>query len=136
MKNAFFGHPKKPSLRRPKPQLFDTHTRCRYSIQGHSVTEPTDEPLCLSTLLDLKTRLVSKTPAEQRIKVLWELLLQSSPGLPSAVIFSSDPRLSTAGYRWAPPTLLRGNTTQLLLPESSGTGVPWIESRFPGIHLS
>ncbi|KAK3167402.1 hypothetical protein OEA41_010529, partial [Lepraria neglecta] len=137
MKNAFFGIRRNQAVDAPNPN-FSIHTLA-VGIQGRSVTEPTDEPLCLSTLLDLETRLVAETPAEQRMQVLWELLSQSSPGIPSAVIFSSGPRLSAAGYRWAPSTLLSGNAMQILLPENSGTGVPCSEGlkvRFPGIHLS
>ena len=134
------------SLRRrraikPSSHTYHIHTLA-LGIIGRSVTEPSDEPLCLSTILDLDKRnatAVARAPPEQRMKIIWDRWSKSTHGIPGRIIFSDSPKLSDAGYRWAPSTLLRGSMPSVLLPESFGTGVlcpSGLKVQFPGILLS
>ncbi len=137
MKNAFFGIRRNQAADPPNVKFtpFPLFT----GIQGRSVTVPTDEPLCLSTLLGLETRVVAEIPPEQRIQRFWKLLSQSPLGIPSEMIFSSGPKLSANGYRWAPSAFLSGSRREMLQPQiyPDGTlGSEGLNVQFPGIHLS
>ena len=126
---------------KPSSQRFHLHTLA-LGILGRSVTEPTDEPLCLETMLDLDTgsaTSVARAPPEQRMKILWDRWSKSTHGIPGRVIFSDSPKLSDVGFRWAPSTLLRGRVPSVSLPESLGTGVlcsSGLKVQFPGILIS
>lgn len=55
------------------------------------------------------------------------------------MIFGDSPKLSDAGYRWAPSTLLRGSMSSILHPAGFRTGVLCplgLKVQFPGILLS
>jgi hypothetical protein len=139
-RNFVFSIRRRRALK-PSSHTFHIHTLA-LGIIGRSVTEPCDEPLCLSTILDLdigNATSVARAPPEQRMKILWDRWSKSIHGIPGRIIFSDSPKLSHAGYRWAPSTLLRGSMPPVLLPEGFGTGMlcpSGLKVHFPGILLS
>ena len=139
-RNFVFSIRRRRALK-PSSHTFHIHTLA-LGIIGRSVTEPSDEPLCLSTILDLdkgNAISVARAPPEQRMKLLWDRWSKSTHGIPGRIIFSDSPKLSSAGYRWAPSTLLRGSMPSIFLPEGFGTGVlcpSGLKVHFPGILLS
>ncbi|PKK48270.1 hypothetical protein CI102_6794 [Trichoderma harzianum] len=77
------------------------------SLQFRTVSVPSDEPLCISTLMNLDTKYIAAAPdAETRMARVWELIYKSQGSLPSRVIFYADEVLSIPGWRWAPRSLL------------------------------
>lgn len=139
-RNLLFGIRRKRALI-PSSHKFHIHNLA-LGIIGRSVTEPSDEPLCLSTLLDLDKGVaasVARAPPEQRMRIVWDHWSQTTHGIPGRVIFSDSPKLPNVGYRWAPSTLLRANVPAVLLPETLSTGVLsplGLTVQFPGILLS
>jgi hypothetical protein len=77
------------------------------ALNFRTVSVPSDEPLCIATLMDLDARYISATlDAEERMTRVWELISRAKEGLPSKMIFYLDEALSTPGWRWAPKSLL------------------------------
>ncbi|KAL6788129.1 hypothetical protein J3E68DRAFT_444819 [Trichoderma sp. SZMC 28012] len=77
------------------------------ALQFRTVSVASDEPLCISTLMNLDTKYIAAAPdAETRMARVWELIYKSQGGLPSRVIFYADELLSIPGWRWAPRSLL------------------------------
>lgn len=77
------------------------------ALQFRTVSVPSDEPLCISTLMALDTKYIAAAPdAETRMVRVWELLAKSHGYLPARLIFYADDVLSIPGWRWAPRSLL------------------------------
>ncbi|UKZ51105.1 hypothetical protein TrVGV298_004860 [Trichoderma virens] len=77
------------------------------ALQFRTVSVPSDEPLCISTLMGLDTKYIAAAPdAETRMARAWELMNKSLGSLPTRVIFYADEVLSIPGWRWAPRSLL------------------------------
>lgn len=139
-RNFVFSIRRRRALK-PSSHTFHIHTLA-LGIIGRSVTDPYDEPLCLSTIVDLdkeNATSVARAPPEQRMEILWDRWSKSTHGIPSRIIFSDGPKLSRTGYRWAPATLLRGSMPSIFLPEGYDTGMlcpSGLKVRFPGILLS
>ena len=75
-----------------------------------------DEPLCISTLLNLPIQEIMSVPRtmEDRMVKLWELIVSKYGGVPRSMILLGYPRLTKAGFGWAPRTLLTNpNETSL-----------------------
>ncbi|RFU81906.1 het domain [Trichoderma arundinaceum] len=71
------------------------------------VSVPSDEPLCISTLMGLDTKYIAAAPsAETRMVRVWELLAKSLGGFSPRLLFYADEVLNTSGWRWAPRSLL------------------------------
>ena len=70
-----------------------------------SVSVPTDEPLLVGTLLNLKISTILKGPITDRMCRLWSLMPTAKGGLPKSILFYLSPRLGQ-GFRWAPSSLL------------------------------
>lgn len=81
------------------------------SLLYRSVSVPSDEPLCIATLMSINLDMVQKVNKEGRMAKVWELLASKLKGLPAAVIFSEDDRLCQNGYGWAPASLLTTKET-------------------------
>jgi hypothetical protein len=69
------------------------------NISNRSVTVPTDEPICLATLLGLSLEQIQGTPTMIDI---YRLL----PNLPENLPFYPSPRIQQKGFRWAPASFL------------------------------
>ncbi|KAG8530624.1 uncharacterized protein KY384_004662 [Bacidia gigantensis] len=105
------------------------------ALQGRSVSVASDEPLCLSTLLDLPLRRVAETEPRERMKEFWHLLSKSRFGIPSIVMFSHCPRIQDPGFRWAPSTMM-GDTALLLstiVSPSGGLSPEGLRVTLPGV---
>ena len=75
------------------------------ALQYRGVTVPTDEPLCIGTLMELDLdAIVNVQPEENRMQKVWELI--SSGGIPAQVIFFEEKRIDSPGWRWAPSSFL------------------------------
>lgn len=80
------------------------------AIRYRRVSKQADEPLCVSTMLKLGTEVVAEAPEEKRMEALWTLMSKARPGIPKSIIFNALPRLSGAGFRWAPATVQQSVT--------------------------
>ncbi|KAL7930254.1 hypothetical protein V8C35DRAFT_313355 [Trichoderma chlorosporum] len=82
------------------------------ALQFRTVSVPSDEPLCISTLMGLDTKYIAAAPdIETRMVRVWELINKSQGGLPQRLIFYADEVLNVNGWRWAPRSLL-GSSVQ------------------------
>jgi hypothetical protein len=71
-------------------------------LSHRSVTYPSDEPICIATLLGL--RLENFHPYPTMIDIY-----RSVENIPQNIIFVGAPRLKFHGFRWAPATFLEQN---------------------------
>ena len=69
------------------------------AMHGRRVTEKTDEPICIATLLNLDFAMFE--PGQPTME---KILKQVK--LPEGLLWSEGPRLTTHGFRWAPASLL------------------------------
>jgi hypothetical protein len=78
------------------------------ALQFRSVSVPSDEPLCIGTLLSLDLKAILQAPKtlEARMQKVWELVAIKNGGIPSQVLFLEGERLAAKGWRWAPRGLL------------------------------
>ena len=109
-----------------------------YGIQDRSVSVSSDEPLCLSTLFDLEVAKVAEKPPLERMQEVWRLLSETDLQIPLPLLFSSSPRLTTPGYRWAPSTIINTDTPALLFIQTGmGRLQPeGLQVKLPGVLLS
>ncbi|KAL2064426.1 hypothetical protein VTL71DRAFT_4920 [Oculimacula yallundae] len=68
-------------------------------LAHRSATVPTDEPICLATLLGLPLETFKSYPTMVDI-------YRSLPELPPTLLFLQNTRMIIAGFRWAPSTFL------------------------------
>jgi hypothetical protein len=73
-------------------------------LSNRSVTYPSDEPICIATLLGLK--LENFHPYPNIIDIY-----RSVKNIPQNIIFVRTPRLKIDGFRWAPATFLEKGRT-------------------------
>jgi hypothetical protein len=72
-----------------------------------SVSVPSDEALCIGTLMSLNiSAILAVAKKEDRMQKVWELIASSGEGIPSAVIFFEESKIDAPGWRWAPRSLL------------------------------
>ena len=77
------------------------------SLHFRSVSVPTDEPLCIGTLLSLNLRdILDVKEKSDRMQKVWELVAAKLGGFPMQVIFFQEPGIGVNGWRWAPQSLL------------------------------
>ena len=83
-------------------------TTLDYGLQHRAVSVAADEALCIATLLKLSLEEIQAVPedAEDRMCKLWKLIAVKYGGIPQKILYLGYPRLPTAGFRWAPRTLL------------------------------
>lgn len=83
------------------------------ALQYRGVTNPSDEPLCIGTLLglnieDIYRAGIGNAPEEEtqlRMQKVWDLIWPCY-GIPAQVIFFEEARIPILGWRWAPASLL------------------------------
>lgn len=84
--------------------------RLQCAIYFRGVSVPSDEPLCIATLLALEISNVYEVKcAQQRMARIWELVAKAAGGIPPRMIFFVNEPLQLpklTGWRWAPKTLL------------------------------
>ncbi|KAH8886997.1 hypothetical protein GQ53DRAFT_330311 [Thozetella sp. PMI_491] len=89
-----------------KPTLVNLQS----SLYFRTVSNPSDEPLCIATLLRLGLKyIIEVSDGQERMSRVWELISKSLNGLPAGIIFSSDETLDLPGWRWAPKSFLGAN---------------------------
>ena len=77
------------------------------ALSYRNTTVPSDEPLCIATLMDLNMDRILPLCGEERMATVWDLIAEKNEGgLPSRMIFLEGPKLEKKGYHWAPSTLL------------------------------
>jgi hypothetical protein len=88
-------------------RLFDL----QWSLFFRTVTVPSDEPICLATLLSLDiSAIAAATTHEDRMALVWSELARRYGGIPPRVIFIEDQPMTKSGFRWAPLSLLRSSS--------------------------
>lgn len=114
------------------------------ALLNRGVSVPSDEAICIGTLMSLPIREIVKPSHNPRMQRVWSLLASKMGGIPSDIIFFEDERLDIPGWRWAPASLLtmssqlygpesrlvRWKDTQLGISTSRGLNV-----RYPGFRL-
>ncbi|KUJ23592.1 uncharacterized protein LY89DRAFT_680318 [Mollisia scopiformis] len=100
----------------PTPLEFaDSLDNLDHSLQYRGVSVPSDEPLCIATLMSLKLEdIVELETQELRMAKVWDIIMTKNGGIPSQIIFFEEEKLSQPGWRWAPKTLL--NTQRGMRP--------------------
>ena len=79
------------------------------ALNDRAVTVPSDEPLCIMTLLSLDSKpIVTVDTAEDRMQQVWKQIAKQYNGIPAKIIFIDFPRLISKGWAWAPKSLLQG----------------------------
>lgn len=97
------------------------------ALNFRTVSVPSDEPLCIATLLTLDIAYVvaAGDDADVRMARVWELIARAYGGVPAALaLYNSNP-IQIPGWRWAPRSLLSGS-------EESAFDVGRCATRFHG----
>jgi hypothetical protein len=110
----------------------------RESLQARTVSDPTDEALCLFCNMGLDMELITNIPPEDRMPMFWSQIKR----IPVGMVFSTAPRkLTRKGFRWAPATFM-GETAswcfeQRLIPCIDGFSTSnGLQAHLPGILLN
>jgi hypothetical protein len=114
------------------------------------VTVPSDEPLCIATLMSLNINdIVAIDDEQQRMLKVWELIANEKR-IPARIIFHVENPLDKPGWRWAPrsfissgpETSIDASTRRNRFKPGTSDGKLWgIHSeeglcvRFPGLIL-
>lgn len=76
------------------------------ALNDCAVTVPSDEPLCIISLLSLNSKpIVAVDTAEDRMQQVWKHIAKQYNGIPAKIIFMDFPRLQSEGWAWAPRSL-------------------------------
>ena len=77
------------------------------ALSYRNTTVPSDEPLCIATLIDLNMDKILPLCGEERMATVWDLIVEKNGGgLSPRMVFLEGPKLEKKGYHWAPSTLL------------------------------
>lgn len=77
------------------------------ALHFRTVSVPSDEPLCISTLMNLDTKHISAAKDDkQRMVRVWEQLSAAFGGISSRLLFFMDEGIEVEGWHWAPRSLL------------------------------
>ncbi|KAG6000819.1 hypothetical protein E4U21_004962 [Claviceps maximensis] len=96
----------------PQPSL----STLQRALHFRTVSVASDEPLCISTLMNLDTRYIaSAVTAEERMTRVWEKLAQNEGGISARVLFYLDENINIPGWRWAPKSLLASSVDESVL---------------------
>lgn len=99
------------------------------ACQFRNTSEHQDEAFCLAIILGLDTRSILAASQEDK----WQTFLLLQKTFPKDLLFSSGPRMSKPGFRWAPMNFIRRPaTTTATLLLSMGTG----QASSSGLSLS
>jgi hypothetical protein len=75
------------------------------TICYRDISDGTDEPFCINTILNLDRKLMAESPNKDRMETLWRNMPNAKRGIPKEIIFSELTRLASPGFRWAPSTV-------------------------------
>jgi hypothetical protein len=103
----------------------ERHSRLRslqQSIISRGVSVPSDEPLLITTLLDLDmSYVIAANGAEDRMKRVWKLIATALGGVTPRIIFWNDDPINLPGWRWAPRSFLAKPNSSFNLQRTLGT---------------
>ncbi|KAG5928511.1 hypothetical protein E4U42_000494 [Claviceps africana] len=86
------------------------------ALHFRTVSVASDEPLCISTLMNLDTGYIaSALTLEKRMVRVWEKLAQSHGGISTRVLFYLEEKINIPGWRWAPKSLLASSVGESVL---------------------
>lgn len=99
---------------------YKMYRRIQGALDFRAVTYPSDEPICIATLLGLDLGRITKSSeglgyskadeeerAERRMRELWRMLAENDVGgIQPGIVFMVDKPLRTEGFGWAPKSLL------------------------------
>ena len=69
------------------------------ALNDRAVTVPSDEPLCIITLLSLDSKpVVAVDTAENRMQKVWKQITKQYNGIPVNITFMDFPRLKSKGW--------------------------------------
>lgn len=72
------------------------------ALHVRTVTVPSDEALCIATLMALDQKQVTiNTSHEDRMKALWKMIMESNNGISARLLFHLEDTLDEPGWRWA-----------------------------------
>jgi Heterokaryon incompatibility protein (HET) len=78
-------------------------TAVSFALRWRTTSRLDDEPLCISTLLNLDVSEILKCPSRnERMKKIWELERE----FPRSIAFTDAPRFSDDRFRWCPKSLM------------------------------
>ncbi|KAM7206077.1 hypothetical protein V8F20_002859 [Naviculisporaceae sp. PSN 640] len=124
---------------------YKMYRRIQSALDFRAVTYPSDEPICIATLLGLDLGRIIKSSeglgnskedeeerAERRMCELWRILAENDVGgIQPRIVFVVDKPLKTEGFRWAPSSLL-GNVDQGGDSAYKALGFAWKEEATKG----
>lgn len=77
------------------------------ALHFRTVTVPSDEALCIATLMALDQKQVTINASHQdRMKALWKMIMESNSGISARLLFHLEDTLDEPGWRWAPRSFL------------------------------
>jgi hypothetical protein len=86
------------------------------ALQSRSLSVPSDEPVCISTLVGTEIeKVLSVNEHHQRMREIWKMMAKKFGGIPSCIIFYEDQCLTFPGWRWAPRSFLQNKGSQFSL---------------------
>ena len=141
LKASYFGMRIGQAVSAPDPQF--SIRSLAMTLPGRLTSNYEDEPVCLSTLLDLPLEVVLGVPGEARMLQFWRLLSESLGGIPDYIIFGECPRFRQEGFQWAPLSLLKSKVLETALTVQSrgvklgslGDEFSGLRTELPGIQL-
>lgn len=134
-----FFHADRISMPGPDLDLLDS------SLLHRGVTDPSDEAICIATLMSLPRNSILFTKVEYQMKTVWKYLAQKYGGIPSQIIFLEDRRLTNPGWRWAPASLLYAKPqlhkpiTRMIRWHDTKLGKPTprgLQVEYPGFYIA
>ena len=119
------------------------------ALRYRSVSKPTDEPICVSTMLSLSVdQNFGTMDRKERMKSVWLNVGQHEGGIPSEIIFFAGARIDQAGWRWAPLSFMSGQrgidddsrahrwvNSERATIRLEGLQVRGLQVRYPGFKL-
>lgn len=97
-------------------------------LHPRSVSVPSDEPLCINTLMRLNatTGLTNTSDLDRRMAVVWRALAEAEGGISPRVLFFSDRGINLDGWRWAPRSFLASSApaSQLTIDDRAARFLP------------
>lgn len=107
--NFYFGLDQLRSQALASPIDFQISHIAKPAMAIRSTSVADDEGLCLGNILGLDPEpLVKARTGEERMKLIWETVIQDAEHATASYIFWKGPKLSTPGFRWAAATLMTG----------------------------
>lgn len=86
------------------------------ALHFRTVTVPSDEALCVATLMALDQKQVAiNANHEDRMKALWKMIMESSSDVSARLLFYLEDTLDEPGWRWAPRTFLPSSLSRAFL---------------------